>query len=259
MKITNVPRIMPRLNNINNSNKNAVFTGFSPLSDQNFNNEVVFEPVETMTGNISVTNSEMNGKISTMSGNIVIKDSTIKAEVSNIGGKTEFDNSIAEKNITNTAGEMTVYESIAKNDINNIAGKLWIVDSQVEGTVKCPLNLLFLGSNSNGGNTLNNVILTEPIAKTASKTFNMNNGSIMISNFSMSTINFSDGNRMISNTSFNTDNLKPSDEPIEFKITPDDKILGIFKFETEKPGVLIIERGAKFAGKLINGTIKYLK
>lgn len=255
-----MPLSIQRPKTISNFNKNISFTSInSPFEDVNIRNEVISEPISTLVGNITITDSEIRDEISSTSGNIAGTNSTFKSKISNAAGKIELDNSIAENNIFNAAGDITLYESTINGNIQNLTGKVIIVDSTSTGVIKCPINSLKLRGNGNGGNVLKDVILTEPNAAESVSQFTIKGSTTVINNTVVSS-NLAFINSNLINPHIASGNFNNTAESVfkEFKLPKGDKIIGTLTFETKQPGVLVLENGAKFIGKLINGSIRHL-
>ena len=128
------------------------------------------------------------------------------------------------------------------------------MDSEIEGVTKInPKNLELKGKN-----TLKDLILLEENAGSSVNISSINgSGSIHIGGVSSGTV-IINGQRIdlsqLSKLSGETEA-----KALEFTLPKGNKITGMLKFDSKKPGVLLLEEGAEFIGKLINGAVRHLR
>lgn len=231
---------------------------------QNINicSDSINSPVKSMSGDISILRSSVYRPVTNMSGDIKIDSCTIERSVSNMSGHIDIFHSkiygnienqngniricLGSKvkgNISNMQGSVTLSESSISGDVRT-NGKIFIYDSKIDGTVTAkPENLEIKGQNSRienltlvgykKANDKNHYVLNEQGEKVAvRKQIVIKNGKVFYGLFD-----------------------KTSEKPIEFKLTKGTEIHTI-EFDSDIPGILILEPDLKFNGKVINGIVK---
>ena len=155
------------------------------------------------------------------------------------------------------SGDIDIEKSKIKGNVSNIGGKTLLRDSVVDGVIITtkPGNLLFEGTNK-----IRELIIRgfkKPVKMDAEKVkADLATMGIFIKNIGQ-VINVGGGtviNTFHNNNRVSTKIITP-DEPLQFRL-PKGHTIDTIRFSADKKGVLIIDKGAEFAGKLINGIIK---
>ena len=244
----------------NNPKQQVSFNGrYQSINDDiRIKDEVVNELVSTTNGDIKVKKAEINSSINTTNGDIDINNSKVKGNISTTNGSIEVSESPVKGNISTNNGDIIADTSKIIGDIESKNGKISLTDSEIEGVTKTtPKNLELKGKN-----TLKDLILSEE--HSGGSIHISGNGSVVsMGNISGSSICIGGGNSGIIINGKRIDLNKLSGEAeakaLEFTLPKGNKITGMLKFDSKKPGVLLLEEGAEFIGKLINGAVKHLR
>lgn len=239
--------------------------------------EVVNSPVSNMTGSVKVTkNAKINADISTMTGPVDISDSTVKGDIKTMSGAVDISDSTV-GNIETKSGTVDVSDSIVNGNIKTDS-TITLTDSEVNGKIETSADKLIL----KGKNTLQDLTITEQGGSgitgiSQSVTGQRGSGITGISQSiigqrgsritgvsqSISGISGDSVNReiIIDGKRINPNELGKIAESVvpEFKLPSGNKITGILKFEGKTPGTLLLEEGAEFVGRLINGAVKHIR
>lgn len=239
--------------------KNISSSVKSKSGDIYINNSQINNTVSNMSGDIDIENSKVNNSISNMSGDIYISSSKINGDISNKSGKIRLaEKTVLNGDIENISGAINLNKSDIKGNISTTTGKIILKDSNVKGIISSkPENIRLEGENK-----ISTLILTgfkkfdketeENIdlikAKLAQQGIFI--GSIKNVNYGATAIvnNFDNG-KLVS-----TEYVEDT-KPYEFKL-PKGNQINTIKFNSDKKGTLILEKGTEFLGKLINGVIK---
>lgn len=239
-------------------NKSISFRGYNTTSeDIDIFSKSVDSPIKSMSGDIDITESKIKGKISNMSGDVCVSSSSVNGNIENMSGKVKIsENSAINGHINNTSGSIILSKSSVSGDVFNAKGKVLVRDSVVGGTLTAKPEKLFL----EGNNKINELVLTG-VKKAAAQDVeqikaDLAKQGIFIGNIGH--VNNACGSVIINTFCGNelkSTKIVSSDKPLEF-ILPKGSTINTIKFDADKQGTLILDKGAKFLGKIINGVIK---
>jgi len=239
------------------SNPIAFKGNYSSMSDDiKVREETVNEPISSMSGDVKVKKSKANAGISTMSGDIDVSDSHVKGTVKTMSGDVDISDSTLNGNITTKSGDITADASKITGDMETKAGKIKLINSEVDGEIRTFVDSLKL----EGKNTLRDLIFGETNGG-GSNVIISGGSNVVISGGSNQSVSIINGVVTINGKRINPNELGKEAESIvpEFRLPKGNKITGLLKFESKKPGVLMLEKGAEFVGILINGAIRHIK
>ncbi len=242
----------------------------SMCSNMFFDNKVVDSHISTMSGNIEAFDSTLKRGASTLSGNIDVESCKVKDALEATSGnitlndtKVNGDVKVTSGNIrvlncssvsgdvSTTTGGIKIEDSTVKGEISVINGKIALKNSNVEGKlISTPDDLILKGKN-----TIEDLILT---VRNKINIYMNNFGSNMIINNNRPTRIIINGVDVTSKFAEVAEETAPS-KPVKFTLPSGTTITNSVKFDSKVPGTLLLEKGAKLLGKVINGTVKYLK
>ncbi len=213
--------------------------------------------ISTMSGDVDIKDSRINGKISGMSGDISILSSKVNGDIKNLSGDIIVKNNTEiTGNIENISGDTILHNSFLKGNVSSVSGDIIMRDSTVDGTVKSMAKNIKL----EGENIIDELVIlgakkgiekseAEVKSELAKKGIFINGSIGHINNVSNITIvncfNYKTGD-------YKTSIVEPS---LDFKLPKNSKIK-LIRFDSDKEGVVLLEKGRKFCGKIINGVIK---
>jgi len=221
--------------------------------DIDIDGEKVSTPVKSVSGDINIDDSILNKGMSSVSGDIAILESSVKGDVVSTSGDIKiFDKSQVRGDVKTISGDIKINNSSVSGDVNSVSGKISLKDTIVDGLIKTtPDNL-----NLKGENSIRDLVIKSSEPSVIIKDCRLGNVFIHSNNvFTTSSTIIINGQDITKG--FSKDNVKKvNQKTVEFVLPRGNKILNMLKFDTNKPGVLILEKGAEFLGKLVNGTIK---
>ena len=265
-KIGYTPRIQARPAN------QVAFTSnnyYSRYSDMNFNNQVVDSHIQTMSGNIEASDSTLKQGASALSGNIEIERCKVKDDLKVTSGDIRLyntkvngnvkatsgsirvlDDSTVSGNVCVTSGDVRIENSKVKGKVSTTSGDITLRDANIEGKLLSdPDNLRLKGKN-----------IIEDLILAAHEKINicMNFGNTLIHD-NRSTRIIINGVDVTSKFMAIAEESAPPAQPIKFTLPSGTTITNSVTFDSKVPGTLLLEKGAKLLGKVINGTVKHLK
>lgn len=242
------------------NNRAVSFTGtYNTLcEDIDIDGENIKSQVKSISGDINAEDAILNKGASTVSGDIFVSSSRVKGDLTTTSGDIKVtENSIVSGNLTTTSGDIGVRTSTVRGNIDTTSGDISLKNANIDGVIKTyPENL-----NLKGNNSIRDLIIQDSRTnKFVSEHFKESGfGNIRIKNNFFNNVN----SKIIINGVDITDTLKKkansqlkNEKPLEFTLPSGNKVLNMLKFDTDKPGVLILEKGAELLGKLVNGKIK---
>lgn len=262
-KIGYSPRIQARPSQV------AFTSRYSSMcSNMFFDNKVVDSHISTMSGNIEAFNSTLKRGASTLSGNIDIEsckvnddldvksgnltlhDTKVKGDVKSASGNIRvLDDSTVSGDVSVKSGNVKIENSKVKGQVSTTSGNIALRNANIEGKLfSDPENLILKGKN-----TIEDLILA------------VSNKINMIMNFGDMLIHGNRSTRIIINGVDVTSRFMKvaedaaPEQPIKFTLPSGTTVTNSVKFDSKVPGTLFLEKGAKLLGKVINGTVKYLK
>ncbi len=234
---------------VNNKNIDSHISTMS--GDIDITNSILKQGASTMSGDIDVSNCKVKNGLDAISGDISVYESNINGDVKAVSGDIRIsDNSSVYGNISTTTGNVRIEKSNVKGDISTTTGKIMLKDSVIAGKITTESENLLL----KGKNTIKDLILN---AQNKSG-LTIHTGNCILHIGSVGQIITENG--AVINYSFKeaAKNSEPA-KPIKFTLPAGNKITNNVEFISKVPGVLYLEKGAKLLGKVINGTVKYLK
>lgn len=244
-----------RTNYINH--KSVSFKAYNTMSDDiDIFSKKIESPIRSMSGDINIEASEIKGDISSMSGDIDIASSSINGDINNLSGKIRIsEKSMINGNIDNKSGKITLNKSTINGNTSNASGKIILKNSILNGTVtSAPENIELQGENQ-----IKELVLSGFKKATAEDVDKVKADSAKQGIFigKIGHINNTRGTIVTTfvNNKIVSSKIVPSDAPYEFRL-PKGNIINKIKFDADEKGVLILEKGAEFCGKIINGIIK---
>ena len=213
--------------------------------DISIRSEVVNGDIRSLSGNMEILRkSTVNGDLSSTSGNVKVEDSVIKGAINGdsveilnkstvngtvktLSGNITVDTSTVKGSLTTIRGNITANSSTVGGDVDTMAGCITVKNSSI-GSVDSPANKLVL----KGNNIIKSLVIQE----------NVNNGDSVV--------------KLPSGRNIVTGAAEEAVKEVEFRLPKGTTISEFVKFQTKKPGILIIEDGGKFFGKVINGIIR---
>lgn len=206
----------------------------------------------TLSGNIDVESCKVNDDLDVKSGNITLYHTKVKGDVKSASGNVRvLNDSAVSGDVTVTSGNIKIENSTIKGQVSSSSGKITLRDSEITGKIFTdPENLIL-----NGKNTIEDLILT---VRNKINIYMNNFGSNMIINNNRSTRIIINGVDVTSKFAEVAEETAPS-KPVKFTLPSGTTITNSVKFDSKVPGTLLLEKGATLLGKVINGTVKYLK
>lgn len=215
-------------------------------------NSTLKRGASTLSGNIDVESCKVNDDLDVKSGNITLHDTKVKGDVKSASGNVRvLDDSTVSGDVSVKSGNVKIENSKVKGQVSTISGNIALKNANIEGKLLSdPENLILKGKN-----TIEDLILT------ACNKINicMNFGSNMIINNNSTTRIIINGVDVTSRLMDVAEEAAPPAKPVKFTLPSGTTITNSMKFDSKVPGTLLIEKGAKLLGKVINGTVKYLK
>lgn len=234
---------------INNKNIDSHISSMS--GDIYATDSILKQGASTMSGDVDISNCKVNKGLDAMSGDISVYESTINGDVKTASGDVRIsDKSSISGNISTKTGNIRIEKSNVKGDISATTGKIMLKDTDIAGKITTEAEKLLL----KGKNSIKDLILNAQ--NKSGLTIHTGNSILHIGSVGQ----IITGNGVVINYPFKeaTKNSEPA-KPIKFTLPAGTKITNNVEFISKVPGVLFLEKGAKVLGKVINGTVKYLK